>query len=88
MLTAVVIEGLDGKDAKRMRRDLVIGAMSEDHRVRILRWPGYPAGAPERRWEELGPVQELLTQGGKEAAAKTRGAPRRAASKRRATSNV
>jgi hypothetical protein len=65
LLTAVVIGQVDGKDSKSMRRDLIIGAMSEDHCVRILCWSAYPNGAPERRWKELGPVQELLSEDAK-----------------------
>ena len=56
----MVIDQVDGKDSKKTRRELVIGAMSEDHRVSMLRWPDYPDGSPETRWKELGSVQELL----------------------------
>jgi hypothetical protein len=72
LLTAVVIDQVEGEDLKSMRRDLVIGAMSEDHRVRILRWPAYPTGAPEKRWKELGSVQDLLGEEATGAAANTR----------------
>jgi hypothetical protein len=68
----VVIDQVEGEDLKSMRRDLVIGAMSEDHRVRILRWPAYPTGAPEKRWKELGSVQDLLGEEATGAAANTR----------------
>jgi len=60
LLTAVVIDQIDGNNTKSRHRDLIIGAMSEDRRVRTLRWPDYPAGAPDGRWEELGTVQDLL----------------------------
>ena len=72
LLTAVVIDQVEGEDLKSMRRDLVIGAMSEDHRVRILRWPAYPTGAPEKRWKELGSVQDLLGEEATGAAVNTR----------------
>jgi hypothetical protein len=71
LLTAVVIDQVDGTDRKGMRQDLVIGAMSEDHRVRILCWPAYPSGAPEKRWKELGSVQELLSEEAKGAVNRT-----------------
>ncbi len=87
LLTAVVIDQADGKDAKGMRRDLVIGVLSEDHRVRILRWPDYPTGAPETRWKELGPVQELLAEDAIDAAAGTRGASRPARKRSRASTS-
>jgi hypothetical protein len=83
LLTAVVIDQLDGKDSKKTRRELVIGAMSEDHRVRMLRWPDYPDGSPETRWKELGSVQELLA-GGEEGAKPGGQRPARRAQKMRA----
>jgi hypothetical protein len=86
LLTAVVIDEVDGKDAKSMRRVLVIGAMSEDHRVRVLWWPAYPTGAPEKRWQELGSVQELLGEEAKGAAADTRARATPVAHKSRASS--
>jgi hypothetical protein len=63
LLTVVVMDRIDGKDAKSSRRDLVIAAMGEDHSVRVLRWQDYPAGSPEKRWQELGSVQDLLLEG-------------------------
>lgn len=87
LLTAVVIDEVDGKDPKSMRRVLVIGAMSEDHRVRVLGWPAYPTGAPEKRWKELGSVQELLDEEAKGAAANTRARATPVANKSRASSS-
>jgi hypothetical protein len=86
LLTSVVIDQHEGKDRKSRRRDLVIGAMSEDYRVQILRWPNYPMGQPEARWKELGSVQDLLVEDSEDAIVKTRPASRKATSKRRASS--
>lgn len=88
LLTAVAIDQLAGKEGRSMRRDLVIAAMSEDHRVRMIRWPDYPAGAPETRWKELGSVQELVVEEAKSAAGRSRGTPKKAAPKRRASSSM
>ncbi|HEX6604544.1 MAG TPA: hypothetical protein VF027_06670, partial [Sphingomicrobium sp.] len=60
LLTAVIADQPDGKDPKKVRRDLMIAAMGEDRAVRLLRWPDYPAGSPETRWQDLGSVQDLL----------------------------
>lgn len=76
LLTTVFIDQPDGKNRKTLRRDLVIGAMSEDNRVRVLRWQGYPAGQPETRWKELGSVQDLLAEDTKGASVKMRGESR------------
>jgi hypothetical protein len=65
LLTAAFIEQKSGKSRERGHAGLVIGAMSEDHLVRILRWPDFPGGSPKERWEELGPLQELLAPAGK-----------------------
>ena len=59
-LTAAVIDRIEGKDAKSLRRDVVIGAMSTDRQVRTLRWPDYPSGPADRRWQEAGSLQDLL----------------------------
>jgi hypothetical protein len=59
MLTAAVVERIDGKDRETMHRDLVIGAMNAAHEVQMLVWPDYPEGAPAR-WQELGPLQGLM----------------------------
>jgi len=59
------------RKGQRAQAELVLGAMGEDHLVRILRWPGFPAGAP-RNWEELGPLQELLTPGADSRPARSR----------------
>jgi hypothetical protein len=40
-------------------QDVVVAALGEDQYVRILRWPDYPRGEPEGRWEDLGPLQDL-----------------------------
>ena len=63
-------------------QDVVIGALDEDHHVRVMRWPDYPRGQPEGKWEDLGPLQELVTgkRGRKAAATK---APAKPASRKR-----
>jgi hypothetical protein len=61
LLTAVIHDQPGGKDPKAIRRDLMIAAMGEDRSVRLLRWRDYPSGSPEKRWEELGSVQDLLS---------------------------
>ena len=62
LLTTAFIDQTDGKASKSRSRDLIIAAMSEEYRVRALRWPDYPAGSPETRWQDLGPVQGLLAE--------------------------
>jgi hypothetical protein len=63
LLTAAFLDQEGGKSRQRGQAGLVIGAMSEDHHVRILRWPDFPGGSPKKGWEELGPLQELLAPG-------------------------
>jgi hypothetical protein len=40
--------------------DLVIGAMSDDDRIRLLRWPNFPEGRPADGWEDAGSLQDLF----------------------------
>jgi hypothetical protein len=70
-LTAVVIETAGEQGSKGMRREVVIGALSDDQRVQTLRWPDFPSDPPATGWEDAGTVQGLLV------APKTRAAPRR-----------
>lgn len=62
LLTAAAFGRTDGKGVRGVH-DVVIGALGQDHIVRILRWPGYPEGSPTGRWEEMGPLQDLVTGG-------------------------
>lgn len=80
LVTAALFDRGDGKG--RGSGDLVIGALGEDHTVRVLRWPNYPVGAAESRWEELGPIQQLMLAGTKSAGSKPGRAAKRPAQAR------
>lgn len=83
LLTTAVFDRADGKGRGRTR-DVVVGALGEDHTVRVLRWPNYPSGTPESRWEELGPLQELLVADPMPARTKSKESPRPRSTKRSA----
>lgn len=76
LLTAAVFERANSKGRGRIGQDVVIGALDEDHAVRVLRWSDYPAGAPEGRWEELGLLQDCAMAGSGRAGTKGK-APRK-----------
>jgi hypothetical protein len=75
LLTAATFDRTDEK-GRRNGQDVVIGALGEDHKVSILRWPDYPRGEPEGRWEQLGALQDLATPGRAPAKSKAPAKPR------------
>ena len=76
LLTAAAFERTDEK-GKRSGQDIVVGALGDDYTVQILRWPDYPRGTPEDRWEELGPLQDLATGGRQRTATKSKAPAKR-----------
>jgi hypothetical protein len=86
LLTAAFSDREGGKGGRRGQAGLVIAAMGEDHHVRMLRWPDFPAGAPKERWEELGPLQELLAPAGESRPAAGRQTATRGARKQKRVS--
>ena len=62
--TALAVASVDGAASERL-----IGVMSDQDRVRILHWPGFPEVAPGMRWEDAGSLQDLYN--GQRVRAKT-----------------
>lgn len=84
-LLTIAVFDRPADNARRGRQDVVIGALGEDHTVRVLRWPDYPAGAPEGRWEELGPLQDLTFAGSERVRPKSKASAKLRSPKRSAT---
>jgi hypothetical protein len=82
LLSTATTSSVDAK-GKARPGDLIIAAMDEAHRVRALRWPDYPAGEPEGRWDDLGPVQDLLTSAPDRSQRKAKSLAKPPAAKRR-----
>ncbi len=82
-LTALAVASVDRAASDKGSSELLIGVMSDQDRVRILRWPGFPGATPDARWEEAGSLQDLYNGPRLPAKAKARAAADPKTSKKR-----